>query len=69
MPAMAQLGYGRAYQYDHDFPGGVSPMETLPQDLQEQRFYQPSERAFERDLAKRLEYFRKLRKDNEGWRP
>lgn len=66
---MASLGYGKGYQYDHDFPGGVSPMDSAPDELQGRQFYRPSDRAFERDLAKRIEYFKKIRKDNEGWRP
>jgi putative ATPase len=32
-PLMKQLGYGRGYQYVHDFPGGVVDQEHLPPEL------------------------------------
>jgi putative ATPase len=66
---MNKLGYGSGYQYDHDYPGGVSAMETMPEELQGKTFYRPTDRAFEREVIKRMEYFRKLRKENGNWRP
>ncbi len=65
---MRDLGYGKDYQYDHDFPGAVSPMESLPDQLQGKSFYKPSDRAFEREIEKRIEYFRRLRKENANFK-
>jgi putative ATPase len=71
MPPMAILnaptklmkgqGYGAGYIYDHDTPEGFSGQEYFPEKIGRQSFYQPVERGFERELAKRLEYFSRLR--------
>ncbi|MFM8393742.1 MAG: replication-associated recombination protein A, partial [Acidobacteriota bacterium] len=36
---MKGLGYGRDYQYAHDFPGAVTEMICLPESLQSRRYY------------------------------
>ena len=41
---MRQLGYGRDYQYPHDFEGGVVEERYLPEELEGERFYEPNER-------------------------
>jgi putative ATPase len=42
---MAEHGYGRGYQYAHDFDGGIAPGQRhLPDDLQGAEFYVPTER-------------------------
>ena len=71
MPPMAILnaptklmkgqGYGDGYVYDHDTPEGFSGQEYFPEKLGRQQFYHPVERGFEREVGKRLDYFRKLR--------
>ncbi len=60
---MKELGYGKGYQYDHDYPGGVSPQEAMPEALVGHAFYEPKDIGFERELRKRLEYFVKLREE------
>jgi len=37
---MKGLGYGRDYQYAHDFPGAVTTMTCLPESLQSRRYYE-----------------------------
>ena len=59
---MKDLGYGQAYEYDHDTASGVSSQATLPEKLQGKMFYEPRDIGFERDLAKRMEYFTRLRR-------
>ncbi len=59
---MKDLGYGAGYEYDPDTATGVSKQATMPEPLQNRKFYEPRDIGFERDLAKRLEYFTKLRK-------
>ncbi len=44
---MKELGYGREYKYAHDFPGGWVEEDFFPEDLREQRFYQPSDQGRE----------------------
>ena len=58
---MKELGYGAGYEYDHDMPDAFSGQNYFPDDVERQRFYQPVERGFERDIAKRLAYWEKLR--------
>ncbi len=59
---MKDQEYGKGYQYDHDSPDGFSGQEFFPDEVTRQAFYQPVARGFERDIAKRLEWWHKLRK-------
>lgn len=58
---MQEQGYGEGYQYDHDVEDGFSGQNYFPEEMARQRFYQPIERGFERDILKRLAYFDALR--------
>ena len=58
---MKDLGYGSGYQYDHDSEEGFSGQDYFPEELPRQRFYRPSERGFECEVAKRLQYWQNLR--------
>ncbi|HSX26813.1 MAG TPA: replication-associated recombination protein A [Chlamydiales bacterium] len=60
-PLMEEMGYGAEYQYDPDTPHGFSGQEYFPDELSRPVFYEPVERGFEREMKKRLEYFKKLR--------
>ena len=63
---MQQEGYGAGYAYDHDAPEAFSGQNYFPDALERQRFYDPPERGFEREIRKRLEYWAKLRKERSG---
>ncbi len=57
---MKQLGYGKDYQYAHDFAGHVAPDETyLPDSLRERRYYVPTDLGAEAELKRRLEALRR----------
>ena len=58
---MKEQGYGKGYIYDHEGPEGFSGQNHFP-DGDRESFYHPVERWFERDLKKRLAYFKKIRK-------
>ncbi len=58
---MKDLGYGAGYQYDHDAPDGFSGQDYFPEGMARQRFYDPPDRGFEREIRKRLAYWDKLR--------
>ncbi|PKQ09289.1 MAG: AAA family ATPase [Alphaproteobacteria bacterium HGW-Alphaproteobacteria-12] len=58
---MKELGYGAGYEYDHDAPQGFSGQDYFPEEAGRQNFYRPAERGFEREIGKRLAYWRKLR--------
>ncbi len=56
---MKELGYGKDYQYPHDFPDAFVLESYLPEELKKSRFYEPRDAGFEAELKKRLEEFRK----------
>jgi putative ATPase len=59
---MKDLGYGRGYQYAHDFEDQTAAMECLPEALAGRRFYEPKDAGFEREMKERLEKMRGARK-------
>jgi len=60
-PLMRGLGYGAGYEYPHDHADAVVAQDYLPERLRGQRYYEPTDRGHEREIAKRLEAWRKLR--------
>ena len=60
---MEDLGYADGYRYDHDAEEGFSGQNYFPDDLPRKQFYRPVERGFEREIAKRLAYWHKLREE------
>jgi len=65
---MKNLGYGAGYQYDHDAEESFSGQNYFPDGMARQRFYEPKETGFEREIAKRLDYWAKLRSKRGGER-
>ena len=66
---MKDLGYGDGYRYDHDAEHGFSGQNYFPEDMPREEFYRPVDRGFEREVSKRLDYWKKLRNratDDEG---
>jgi putative ATPase len=63
---MKQLGYGAGYAYDHGEEDGFSGQNYFPDGMDRQAFYRPVERGFEREIAKRLAWWAKLRKEKGG---
>ena len=58
---MKDLGYGDGYQYDHNTDDGFSGQDYFPADIDRIEFYVPTDRGFEREVKKRLDYWDKLR--------
>lgn len=58
---MKELGYKEGYIYDHDTVEGFSGQNYFPEDMQREEYYAPVERGFERDVKKRMDYWRKIR--------
>jgi putative ATPase len=54
-----KLGRGVGYVYPHDEPGGIAGQPVMPQGLEGERFYQPTDRGFELELRRRLEQIRR----------
>ena len=51
---MKSQGFGKDYQYPHDFAGHFTPQAYLPQALQNQRYYHPSHEGVEKRIYERL---------------
>lgn len=60
---MKEQGYGAGYLYDHDEKGGCSGQNYFPQNLSRMDFYHPKEVGFEREMKKRIDYFKSFRKE------
>ena len=56
---MKQLEYGKGYEYAHDAADAVTGMDCLPPALQGRQFYRPTDRGFEKEIARRLEGWRR----------
>ncbi len=59
---MKSEGYGKGYQYPHDFPDAAVDQEFLPPNLKGRRYYEPKESGAEADVKKRLDALRKRKK-------
>ncbi len=59
---MKSWGYGRGYQYAHDFEEKTTDMECLPESLAGKVYYHPSDEGFEGDLRERIKTVQKKRK-------
>ncbi len=62
---MKELGYGAGYQYAHEVPEAYLPQDYLPSEVKEREFYAPGPFGFEKEVAKRLAWWRALRDDRE----
>jgi putative ATPase len=63
---MANLGYGRGYQYAHDAPEALVSQEHLPDALRGRVYYRPTDRGAEKELAERLRAWRQWRDAQRG---
>ena len=63
---MKDQGYGHGYAYAHDDPDGVTGMDCLPPALAGRRYYRPIARGYEKEVARRLDAWRALKR---GKRP
>jgi putative ATPase len=52
---MKDLEYGKGYHYAHAEPDAVADMSCLPPALQGRRYYEPTERGFEKEIKRRLD--------------
>ncbi|HYH11231.1 MAG TPA: hypothetical protein VD789_02660, partial [Thermomicrobiales bacterium] len=57
---MKESGYGAGYRYAHDYEGGIIGQQNLPDNLEGRRYYEPTERGFEQELAERLARVREI---------
>ena len=58
---MKELNHGAEYRYAHSEPGGFAPGENyFPPELQDKRYYFPTDRGLEQKIAEKLDYLKQL---------
>ena len=55
----ANLGHGVGYKYAHDYPEHYVKQQYLPDEIKEERFYEPTEIGYEKGIKERLLRLRK----------
>jgi putative ATPase len=63
---MKQEGYGKGYAYDHKEEEAFSGQSYFPDGMVRPKFYEPTERGFEREIKERLDRFAKLRQQRQN---
>ncbi len=63
---MEELGYGKNYQYSHDFKDRYSYQKYFPDKMQEKQYYTPSAFGFEKEIKKRLAWWEGLKNKQIG---
>ena len=58
-PGRGSSAAAMGYVYPHDEPGGVADQPVMPEGLEGERFYEPTDRGFEAELRRRLEEIRR----------
>jgi putative ATPase len=61
---MKNLGYGKGYEYSHDYEKNFSPQEYLPKEISGAKFYDPGKNAREEELRK---FLKSLWKEKYGY--
>ena len=59
--AAGKLGHGDGYKYAHDYPNHYVEQQYLPDGLEGQKFYEPTENGHEAVIR---EYFRNIKSNN-----
>ena len=59
---MKNLGYSDGYIYDHDTKNAFAGTNFFPESLPREKFYHPTARGYEREIAKRIDWWDKRRK-------
>ncbi|MCE1248031.1 MAG: replication-associated recombination protein A [Firmicutes bacterium] len=60
---MKAMGYGKGYQYPHDYPGHFVRAQYLPDKLKDVKFYTPGEQGHELKMKERLKKWWSADKD------
>lgn len=59
-PLMKDLGYKKGYRYAHDYPGGFTPQQYLPDEINDKSWYTPTDRGYESVIGPRLASWREM---------
>ena len=59
---MKDVGYGRDYQYAHNYEEVTTDMETLPKKFKGRKYYDPGHLGLEKEIKKRIDWWNDLKK-------
>jgi putative ATPase len=59
---MKALEYGKGYEYAHSDADAVTGMSCLPKSLEGRKYYEPTERGFEKEIKRRLDGWNEIKK-------
>ena len=59
---MKALEYGKGYEYAHDEADAITGMDCLPANLAGRKYYEPTDRGFEKELKRRLDGWADLKR-------
>ncbi len=62
---MQELGYGKGYQYAHDYAEKITDMRCLPDSLLGKVYYDPTDQGLEGRFKERLEQIKAWKKEHE----
>jgi putative ATPase len=60
---MKDLGYGANYRYAHDYDDAFVAQSYLPREIRTHRYYQPTERGYEKTVKHLLDRWRRLARE------
>ena len=64
---MKDLGYGAGYRYDHAEPEALAAgQEYLPEELRGAKWYEPTDRGFEKKIGERMAWWAEVKKRAAG---
>jgi putative ATPase len=63
---MKDLDYGKGYKYAHAEADAIAEMSCLPPALEGRKYYEPTERGFEKEIRARLDRWKQIKKDRAG---
>lgn len=62
---MKDIGYGKGYQYAHDYKDKLTTMQYLPDSLKDKTYYHPTEQGVEGRFKQRLEYIKEWKRKHQ----
>lgn len=62
---MKDIGYGKGYQYAHDYKDKLTTMQCLPDSLKDKTYYHPTEQGVEGRFKQRLKYIKEWKRKHQ----
>lgn len=62
---MKGMGYGKGYQYPHDYNEAIVDQQYLPDKLKKKNYYRPKDSGYEKRIMERMEYIKGKKKNKE----